>query len=103
MGQINFKVDEKRTVTCGWDRPMRTWFAQLWDEDFDPSMKDGEENTWRAPAKAVGYHDAEKVAPLAGEYGPYPVESWEALVAYMIEEWQIAPPQNVVAMLMESR
>lgn len=67
----------------GWDQPMRTYYAQLWDSAFDPDFDLG------APAKAAGYHEAEKIAPLAGEYGPYPITTIAALEE-QLASWGVA-------------
>lgn len=93
MSRFHFDVDEKRAVTLGMDSPMRTFFAQLWNRDFDDDFDTG------APEKAVGYHPAEKMPPLAGEYGPYPVPTADALDAYLRRAWKIDIPDDVYAKL----
>lgn len=67
MGRTKIPVDESRYLLVGIDRPMRTLFAQLWDVEFAEDI-DGE------PAKAAGYHDAEKTPGAATEYGEYPLD-----------------------------
>lgn len=89
MSRHHFDVDEKRAITLGYDAPFNTWFAQLWNRDFDDDFDFG------APEKAVGYHDAEKLPPIAGEYGPYPVPSFDALVNYITRAWKIDVPDDI--------
>lgn len=67
MSRVRIPLDDRRELVVGWDRPVGTYFVQLWDRDFDPDFALG------APVKAAGYHDMEKIPPLAGEYGPYPI------------------------------
>jgi hypothetical protein len=66
MSRHHFDVDEKRAVTVGYDRPMGTFYAQLWDRDHDDDFDFG------SPAAVVGYHDAEKIPPLAGRVRAVP-------------------------------
>jgi hypothetical protein len=89
MSRHHFDVDEKRAVTVGYDRPMGTFYAQLWDRDYDDDFDFG------SPKAVVGYHDAEKIPPIAGEYGPYPVKSVEALDNYTQRAWNIPLPDEI--------
>jgi hypothetical protein len=94
MGKDKFDVSETVTVIVGYDKSFTTFFAQLWDRDHDPDFDGG------SPKAVVGYHPAEQgIPPLAGEYGPYPVPTVEALDTYMRQAWNIDIPDHVYAIL----
>jgi hypothetical protein len=82
MSRSYLDLDEKRTLVFGYDRPFKTYYVQLWDRDFDPDFDFG------APAKAAGYHEMEKIEPLAGEYGPYPLGIAE--FDRVLQEWGVS-------------
>jgi hypothetical protein len=93
MSREKFDASEGVAVIVGYDKSFKTFWAQLWDRDHDPDFDMG------SPKAVVGYHDAEKVPPLAGEYGPYPVPTVEALDTYLRQAWNVEMPDDTYTML----
>jgi hypothetical protein len=67
------RLEDGRLLVFGWDRPFKTFYAQLYD---DP-------NEHKAPAVVIGYHPVEQQILRAERpeavIGPYPVSSRDDL------------------------
>lgn len=86
MGQQKVTLSGGRRLVVGYDAPFKTFFAQLWDPAYG----------FGAPAKAAGYHPAERgIPPIAGEYGPYPM-GWEEL-EQVFKEWGLGTAERDMA------
>lgn len=83
MSRHVINLTDGRELRYGTDRPFKTLYVQLWDNEFDRDWDGG------APAKAAGYHPMERVEPLAGEYGPYPIANVWDLDGVLID-WGVA-------------
>lgn len=71
MSQIVFPlvpVAGGRELVVGYDRPFRTFFAQLWDPGAGPED---------SPVQAAGYHPDEQLLDPSVPYGPYPLDLME--------------------------
>lgn len=94
MSRDKFNVSEGVAVIVGYDKPFSTFWAQLWDRDHDDDFDTG------SPKAVVGYHPEEQlIPPLAGECGPYPVPSVEALDTYLRQAWNVEMPDHIYAAL----
>jgi hypothetical protein len=90
MGRFIFDVSDERVIIAGYDRPMKTWFAQLYDpgsayNDWEPAVEVEPE-----PQRTLGYHPYER--KLSGpdvEHGPYPIPTLGQLIGLLHGEWSV--------------
>lgn len=82
MSRHSFDLPGNRKLMVGSDRLSNTLFLQLWDASFNSDFN------WGAPAKAAGYAEWERVHPLAGEYGPFPLRNMHDVDRVLVE-WGI--------------
>jgi hypothetical protein len=74
---------DDRFVIVGYDRPVHTFFAQLYDAGDD---------TNDPPCKAVGYHPAERAPGERTEHGPYPCSLAE--LERTLQAWGLSDPER---------
>jgi len=79
MGRQRVDLDGKYVVV-GYDRPMRSCYAQLYDQGDDP----GDD----APLRAVGYHPLERLESERTEHGIYPATP--ADIANALNDWGLS-------------
>lgn len=82
MSRHTLQLADGSEIICGYDRPFKTWFAQLYGPEDNPPHG--------APSKTVGYHPAEQALTPNGEHGVYPA-SKEDLRSTLIE-WGVPEP-----------
>lgn len=81
MGRTMIPLSDGRRIVAGYDKPYRTWYAQLYDAD------DSDDD---CPAAVIGYAPDEQALDRPDvQLGPFPVVSREELHALIRREWGI--------------
>jgi len=75
MGRQRLDLD-RCFLIVGYDRPMRSLYAQLYEHGDDPGD---------APRKAVGYHPMERIASERTEHWDYPAD--RAALTRALTDW----------------
>jgi hypothetical protein len=84
MGRQRVDISPNHYIICGYDRPMHTFYAQLYRLGDDPND---------APIKAFGYHPYERNPGERTEHGPYPVNDLNQVDLLLIG-WQLKGDQR---------